>query len=87
MIIITALRTIVARNLKYIRYQKNLSQEDFYEHYNLNPKYYSMIERGEINIRVSTIDKLAKTLKVPLQELLVDDSTREINKLRVDARN
>ncbi len=81
------LRTIVGRNLKYIRYQTNLSQEDFYEHYNLNPKYYSMIERGEINIRVDTIDKLAKTLKIPLQELLIDEPTREINKLRIDARN
>ncbi len=81
------LRSIVGRNLKYIRYQSGLSQEDFYNKYNLNFKYYSMVERGELNIRVDTIDKLSMLLQKPLEEFLIDDPSREIKTTRIDARN
>ena len=81
------LRGIIGRNLKYIRYQSGLSQEEFYNKYNLNFKYYSMVERGELNIRVDTIDKLSKLLHKPREEFLVDDPSREIKSTRIDARN
>ena len=81
------LRNIIGRNLKYIRYQSGLSQEDFYNKYNLNFKYYSMIERGELNIRIDTIEKLANLLNISYEEFLVNDPSREITSTRIDARN
>lgn len=40
------LSKIIGNNLKFLRYQTGLSQEKFYEKYNLNPKYMACIERG-----------------------------------------
>ena len=81
------IRHIIGRNLKYIRYQSGLSQEDFYNKYNLNFKYYSMIERGELNVRVDTIERLANLLNVSYEEFFVNDPNREITATRIDARN
>ena len=81
------IRNIIGRNLKYIRYQSGLSQEDFYNKYNLNFKYYSMIERGELNVRVDTIEKLASLLNISYKEFVIDDPSREITATRIDARN
>ena len=81
------IRAIIGRNLKYIRYQSGLSQEEFYNKYNLNFKYYSMVERGDLNVRVDTIDKLALLLNVPSSEFFIDDPSREIKSTRIDARN
>ena len=81
------IRQIIGRNLKYIRYQSGLSQEDFYNKYNLNFKYYSMIERGELNVRVDTIEKLASLINISYEEFFINDPSREITASRIDARN
>lgn len=44
------LNKIIGTNLKSLRYKSGLSQEKFYEKYNLNPKYLACIERGKVNI-------------------------------------
>ncbi len=46
-----------------------------------------MVERGELNIRVDTIDKLSRLLHKPIEELLVNDPNREIKTTRIDSRN
>ena len=69
-----SMKKIVGRNLKYYRYKTGLSQEKFYEQYNLNPKYLASIERGEINV---TID---------FREFFNPDKNRIITKKRIDEK-
>ena len=79
-------KQIIGRNLKYLRYQSGLSQEEFYTSHNLSVKYLAMVERGEVNVSVDFLDRLANRLKIDTSELLVDDITRKINKKRIDSK-
>ena len=80
------LSKIIGNNLKYLRYQTGLSQEKFYENYNLNPKYMACIERGEINLSVDFLQKLAKTLNVKIDYLINFDNKKIIKYKRVDSK-
>ena len=79
-------KELIGRNLKYLRYKSGLSQEEFYTSHNLSFKYLAMVERGEVNISVDFLDRLAKKLKVDPHELLKDDKTRIINQKRIDSK-
>ena len=79
-------KQIIGRNLKYLRYKSGLSQEEFYTSHNLSVKYLAMVERGEVNVSVDFLDRLANRLKIDTSELLVDDITRKINKKRIDSK-
>ena len=39
------IKKTIGNNLRYIRFQKGLSQEKFYEQFNLNPKYLASLFR------------------------------------------
>ena len=80
------IKKTIGNNLRYIRYQKNLSQEKFYEQYNLNPKYLASVERGEINIGVEFLANLAEALDVKIEDLILEDKKKKISKKRVDAK-
>lgn len=80
------LSKIIGNNLKYLRYQTGLSQEKFYEKYNLNPKYMACIERGEINLSVDFLQKLAKTLNVKIDYLINFDNKKIIKYKRIDSK-
>ena len=80
------IKKTIGNNLRYIRYQKNLSQEKFYEQYNLNPKYLASVERGEINIGVEFLANLAEALDVKIEDLILEDEKKKISKKRVDAK-
>ena len=79
-------KVLIGRNLKYLRYKSGLSQEEFYTSHNLSFKYLAMVERGEINVTVDFLDRLAKKLKVDVHELLNNDNNRIINKKRIDSK-
>ena len=80
-------KELIGRNLKYLRYKSGLSQEEFYTAHNLSFKYLAMVERGEINVTVDFVDRLAKKLNIEVLELLKDDKSRIINKKRIDAKS
>ena len=52
------------------RKSKGLSQEELAEKAGLHRTYVGMIERGERNISLSNISKIAKALDQPIHELL-----------------
>ena len=79
-------KELIGRNLKYLRYKSGLSQEEFYTSHNLSFKYLAMVERGEINVTVDFLDRLAKKLNINITELLKDDKSRVVNKKRIDAK-
>ncbi len=80
------IKKIIGMNLKYIRYQSNLSQEKFYSKYHLSTKYMAQVERGEINIGVELLDALAKAFHIPISELVTYDKTKRIKKKRIDEK-
>jgi transcriptional regulator with XRE-family HTH domain len=63
------LRRIVARNLKRLRRERGLSQEELADLAGLNRNYVGMVERQENAPTVDTLEALAKALQVEAVEL------------------
>lgn len=64
------LRAIVARNLRVLRRQKELTQEELAYKAGINRNYVGQIEREEKSPTVDTIEKLAKALGMKSMDLL-----------------
>lgn len=58
------------KNLRQIRTNHNLSQEALGLDAGLGKNQVGLIERGEVNVTLSTIKKLAKSLQVHPKDLL-----------------
>ncbi|MBN1492269.1 MAG: helix-turn-helix transcriptional regulator [Phycisphaerae bacterium] len=58
------------RRLRAVRTEKGLSQEDLAHRSGLHRTYVSSVERGERNISLENIAKLAGALGVKLTELM-----------------
>ncbi|MDX2265907.1 MAG: helix-turn-helix transcriptional regulator [Hyphomicrobiales bacterium] len=65
-----ALREIVAKNVRLFRNKIGLSQEALANESGLHRTYIGSIERGERNVSVDNIAKIAKALNVKPQQLL-----------------
>lgn len=61
---------LFASNMKRIRLDKKLTQENVAEGAGLHPNYISSVERGERNISIGNIERIACALGVPMTELL-----------------
>lgn len=59
-------------NLRKVRLAKGISQEDLAEQADLHRTYVSSVERGERNVTLETIEKLAKALGVSMAKLMPD---------------
>jgi transcriptional regulator with XRE-family HTH domain len=70
-------RLIFAKNLRAFRTQKGFSQEKLAELCNLHRTYVSSVERGERNIAVDNMEKLAIALDVNITELLSDHDNKQ----------
>jgi transcriptional regulator with XRE-family HTH domain len=58
------------RRVRELRIRAGLSQEDFAAHCDLDRTYISGIERGMRNVALRNIERIAKTLRVSLSELM-----------------
>jgi len=58
------------KNIKRIRQQKKMSQGDICRALSLDRAYVSNVEAGKSNPTLSTIEKIAKALRVSSSELL-----------------
>ncbi len=59
-----------AANLKEQRLAKGLSQEDLADLCGLHRTYVGSVERGERNISIDNMERLALALEVPLEKLI-----------------
>ena len=66
---VTPTRKQFAKRLRILREKVGLSQEELGFKSGLHRTYIGSIERAEQNISVDNIHKLAKALKVPVEEL------------------
>lgn len=62
---------ILARNMKKIRLEKGLSQEQLAFEADLHRTYISGVERGIRNPTVLVIERIANALNVPMHMLLM----------------
>lgn len=67
------LNQVVATNLRKLRKELGISQEDLAERCGLHRTYVGAIERSERNITLQTLERLAKSLGVSPHDLLKED--------------
>lgn len=65
----TDILKIFGENIRKIRKEKGLSQEELAFKANLHRTYIGMIERAEKNITLINIEKIANALEVNIKEL------------------
>ncbi|WER45134.1 helix-turn-helix transcriptional regulator [Cupriavidus sp. WKF15] len=67
---------LFAANMRRIRKEKELTQEKVAEGADLHVNYISSVERGERNISICNIERIALALGVPMTELVTEDGAR-----------
>lgn len=70
-----SLSAVLARNIRIYRAARGLSQEQLAELCGLKRTYIGSIERAEIDVRLSTLGKVAKGLEVEAGKLLSTAAT------------
>ncbi len=61
----------LGKRIQVIRERAGLTQEQLEEKTTVNTKYISAIERGQKNVTIRTLEKIAKGLDIDLYELLL----------------
>lgn len=69
-----SLRGILARNLRRLRAERGLSQEELAHRAGVNRNYVGMIEREENAATVDTMEQLAAALNVDATDLIDPDA-------------
>ncbi len=70
---------IMGQNVRTLREAAGFSQEDFAMHIDMGRSFYGRVERGEQNISVLNLLKIATALNVEVSQLL--PSLRTLKKL------
>jgi transcriptional regulator with XRE-family HTH domain len=66
------LQSVVGQNLRRLRRQMGFSQESFGEHVGWHRTFVGAVERGERNLTLRTVERLADQLNVHPLALLFD---------------
>ena len=69
-----SLSQYVGKNVRRLRHELGLSQEEFADRCGLHRTYVGAIERGERNITLATLARLASTLSVDPRELFEESN-------------
>ena len=64
------LQKVVGRNLRAYRLERGLSQEDFAEVVGVHRTYMGGLERGERNLTLQSLERLAEVLRLDVIDLL-----------------
>ncbi len=67
----------ISEKLRLLRQSKNLSQEELAEQLGWGVKTYAKIERGETNVKLDKLEKIAEVLNIDLSEL-IDNTDKNI---------
>ncbi|NKW81779.1 helix-turn-helix transcriptional regulator [Ochrobactrum pecoris] len=68
-----SLRERVARNLRRLRHDRSMSQEELAYRAKINRNYVGMLEREEYAVSIDTLEKLSIALDVDPVEFFRDD--------------
>ncbi|KAB0667752.1 helix-turn-helix transcriptional regulator [Oryzomonas japonica] len=67
----SGLTQILSENLRFLRNQRGLSQEELAEVCGIHRTYVGSIERGERNVTLSSLELFASALNVSVPRLLM----------------
>jgi transcriptional regulator with XRE-family HTH domain len=67
------LQLIVGRNLRRIRRERGLSQEEFADLLGVHRTYMGGVERGERNLTLRSLERLAERISIDARTLMVDN--------------
>lgn len=70
-------RNLLAWNLRRIRVQQNLSQEQLATDAGIDRTYVSRLERAVENPTLAILDRLSAALSVPVSDFLLEPRPRE----------
>lgn len=63
-------KVLLGRRIRYLRRQNDYSQEQLAEKAYISGKYLGEVERGQANITIEVLDKIAVALKINVSDLL-----------------
>lgn len=66
-------RLIFAQNVRQIRRLKELSQEELAHLAGVSRIYIGEVERGDRNVTIDVMGRIANALNIPLEQLLIRD--------------
>jgi transcriptional regulator with XRE-family HTH domain len=66
------LRNKLGVAVRHFRTEAGYSQESFADSCDLHRTYIGSVERGEVNISLDNIERIARTLKVPVSKLFAE---------------
>ena len=70
----TRIRQLLAQKMRFLRFTRGWSQELLAERAGLHRTHISQIERGQVNISIDNLEKLANAFGLPVPELLTPPS-------------
>ena len=70
-ILMNELARSIGKQIKLLRVDKELKQSDVSQVINIDPSYLGRIERGEINISVETLARIASALECKPSDILM----------------
>ena len=60
----------LSKKIQLLRFTRGWSQEKLAEHSDLHRNYIGMIERMDVNVGLTNLEKIAKAFNMPIHELL-----------------
>jgi transcriptional regulator with XRE-family HTH domain len=67
------LRQVLAKNIRALRQEKGITQEELAHRARIHRTYMSSVERAQRNVAVDNIERIASGLGVKPSDLLSDD--------------
>ena len=68
------LKEVMAKNLRRVRHEQKLTQEELADRAGLSMRYVGSIERGDVSASVTVLGQIADALEIEPAELLKDAS-------------
>lgn len=77
----------IGRIIKAFRGQRNLKLKDLAALADISPSYLSQIENDQVNMNMSVLDNISKSLNVPVYMFFMHDSINAVSLVRSDKRD
>jgi transcriptional regulator with XRE-family HTH domain len=69
-------KTMVGKNVRAFRNHMGIGQEEFASIAGLNRSWLAGVERGEVNVTVESLERIATVIGVPVNVLLIEGADK-----------